>query len=175
MKKILTVILIFVFSISCSDIKKSNQEVNSELYTYQPQKSDCIDSLSIKTSNEITGPINLRIKIESIQIGEEEKPIGKLFSVNIDKESELITFGDNYALKFFHLETIEYGNLVHLVRYDFFVKDSKLECWIRRTSYSYSKIKYFESEYGVGSDSFSMGEENSRDFIKIKWSLTRIK
>ena len=69
MTKILTVSLLLLAVISCSEINKPSEKPDRYEYKYVPKASDCLDSLSLRGNDDMTGQVKLRIKIESVQIG----------------------------------------------------------------------------------------------------------
>lgn len=116
------------------------------------------------------GPITVQIHIDSVQFGDRLDRIDSTFTLRIKKESELISFSKEVAIKFFHIESKEYGNNIHELKYHVFIKHNN--CWRIWTKHSRS----ISSDPKLGNMTFSgnLKIPEKEVFIKVKWTLYRI-
>ena len=112
------------------------------------------------------GPIELKIRIDSIHIGKTRK-IGLKDTrvIYIHNQTNIIQFGDTMGIKFYHVQAIENEHVIHLLRYDIFLL-SKDGCWEKEHDNSYSELGYYQHS---GNGSVSVGSPNDRDYFKIQW------
>ncbi|MDD4218320.1 MAG: hypothetical protein PHZ24_13425 [Bacteroidales bacterium] len=174
MKAILTFgILLLIFS--CSLPKKTEKQVNDPPFYSKNKKSSCLDSLLLEKSNEITGPIKMKLFIESIESSKQIFSFDTIIEINLDVESELIILDEKCAMKFFHIEITEYGNLIHLVRYDFFYRENEIDCWNVEVSSDYAELLYSKREENdVSYSRFSARTSNHKNYLIVKYNLYRV-
>lgn len=117
-----------------------------------------------------SGPITVQIKIDSVQFGDQIDRIDSVFSLRINNESRLIVLNNDLAIKLFHIESREYGNNIHELKYDVFVKDKG--CWRIWTRHGHS----ITSNPKLGSMTFSgtLKIPEREVFIRVVWALWRI-
>lgn len=116
------------------------------------------------------GPIRFRIHIDTIQIGQKIERIDSSFNIKIDKESPVVLFNDEVALKFFLVKYQQYGSIVHELKYDIFLKYGN--CWRIWTSNSSS----ISSNPKLGNKTFSgtLSVPEKEQFVKVVWSMYAI-
>jgi hypothetical protein len=182
----LLTLLLLIPILSCSPKKEPTPPKLAEACSNCIQENR-LDSLLKKKDQDQAGPIKLKIQIDTIEFnsivsnnsGQKDsvhfrkivKPINKLVELTLDKESGLIVFGENFGIKLFHVEAMEYGHLQHMIRYDFFMKLD--DCWRRKKtfSYYYDINSYLENpDFG-----FSHNDESSIDYVRFVAGITRIK
>ncbi len=166
---------ILISLISCNQEKETPYIDNGE--SCKIPIHECLDSLLNIRTNEHGGNLKLIIHIDTVKYNEKGSgkitgsdsishykkiviPINKYIEFTLNKESDLLEFGEKFGLRFFHAQSFEYGNLKHLLRYDFFIHESG--CWRRyKLNFGYTEIKDNENETDLG---FSFGgEEDEND------------
>ena len=174
--------LLILFVCSCSTKKETN--VSEQGASCPMPVHENLDSLLSNKTGEKPGAIKLKLKIDTFeysgqfQIASKDeanqnivvRPINKIFELNLEKESDLLIFGKDFGIKLFHSEPMEYGSTKHLLRYDFFIKQS--EAWRRYMSSTYCDIDlYLEDPYYFG---FAiMNDASSKDYLRLVAGLTR--
>lgn len=130
----------------------------------------CSEGISARENNQKSGPITVQIKIDSVQVGDQVDRIDSSFTLRINKQSKLIAFNNEVAIKFFHIESKEYGNSIHELKYHVFIKHNG--CWRIWTRNSRS----INSNSKLGNMTFSgtLSIPEKVVFIKVVWYLHMI-
>lgn len=170
----LLVLLTILFSCSKVNTIVRGESVEYERSSLYERIYPRLDTLNAQKSDEKSGPIKIIMLVANIIHGDQTIEINDTMTIVLDKESDFIEFNDHYGIKLFHTETVEYGNLKHLIRYDFFTKDSTDNCWRRKARFGYRKITLNLSKTILEQDYIAIGNKNDHDYIRLNWSLIRI-
>jgi hypothetical protein len=182
--RLLILAWIFISTFSCTPKKEPPFIDNGE--SCKLPVHECLDSLLNIRDTVQAGNLKLRIYFDTVEYnvkgsgqktGEDSlvhynkivKPINKIIEITLDKESELLEFGEVYGLKIFHAQAVEYGKLKHILRYDFFIHEDG--CWRRyKLHFGYLYLKDYENEPDFG---FSIGGEEEEGYIQLKARMER--
>lgn len=175
MKNLTFLFLIIVVVVSCKtkqSLTDSNAETLGSLSDISVWDYICLENLQNssplgnKSVIQKPGIIRIKLSVDSIYINNQAIKVDTVYYFKLDQESDLLMFGGKYAIKLFHIDPIEYGNVRHQIRQDLFVFESN--CWKRKLSLGYSNLNFTDPQT---SSSFSTGYPDSRDYIKLSYRV----
>jgi hypothetical protein len=129
-----------------------------------------MEGISTTSRSQKPGPITVQIQIDSVQFGDQIDRVDSLFSLRINKESRLIVLNNDLAIKLFHIESKEYGNNIHELKYHVFVKNNG--CWRIWTRHGRSIAS--NPKHGRMTFSGTLKIPEKEVFIRVVWAMWKL-